>query len=78
MLVTESRHRCPEMAADDLVPLFTLSLLGAHIEHRAFESFLLERMLPEVLEHGQEGYCACTACVAMCFLRELRLEGDTR
>lgn len=73
VLVQETQARCSELAADDLVPLMTLALVGARLPDLSFTAFVLENMLPSILEMGRESYCACTASVALGFLAELSL-----
>ena len=63
------------MSADDLVPLVTLVLVVCRLDALTleYELFLLDEVLPDALAGGQEGYCVCTAQVAVSFLRQLQL-----
>ena len=73
-LVSATRERCSELSADDLVPLVVLALVGARAPDLAFEGFVLDELLTGVVSFGRESYCACTAAVALAFLRELKLD----
>ena len=72
-LVTATRERCAEgLSADDLVPLLTLTLVTARIDV-AFEGFVLDELLCDVVASGREAYCSCTLAVALGFLRTVDL-----
>ena len=77
-LVRATRGRCEELSADDLVPLMVLAFVGARVGEGvlAFEAFVLDECVTGVVSFGKESYCACTAAVALGFLRQLRLDDD--
>ena len=56
------------------MPLVVLALVGARAPDLAFEGFVLDELLTGVVSFGRESYCACTAAVALAFLRELKLD----
>jgi hypothetical protein len=69
-LVATTKGRCDELSADDLVPLLTLALVGSRAGI-AFEAYVLDELLPDLLSTGRESYCVCTMQVALGFLREV-------
>ena len=72
-LVSATRERCGEgLSADDLVPLLTLTLIAARIDV-AFEGFVLDELLSDLVASGREAYCACTLAVALGFLRTVEV-----
>ena len=75
-IVVATHGRCKEgLSADDLVPLLTLAIVTARIEDVAFEGFVLETMISDVLVSGRESYCVCSLQVALGFLKEVKVEG---
>ena len=74
-LVVATRERCGEgLSADDLVPLLTLTLVASRIDLVAFEGFVVDELLSDVVASGREAYCACTLAVALGFLRTVELD----
>ena len=69
-----TKGRCEELSADDLVPLLTLALVASRADV-AFEGYVLDELLPDLLASGKESYCVCTLQVALGFLREVQVHG---
>ena len=71
LLVGATQGRCDELSADDLVPLLTLALVGGSGLDVAFEGYVLDELLPDLIATGRESYCVCTLQVALGFLRQV-------